>query len=369
MEIKSDRLVAQINLKNIKHNLMQYKDAIQNKKIKYLAVIKADAYGHGASEVAKYLQNDVDYFAVATSDEALELRKSEVENEVLLLGVPFTDELDSLIINDITLSVGSLSVAKEISLAAEKLGKTAKVHIKLDTGMSRLGFLDYEDYVSEVKEVSGLSNVEITGVYSHFAEAENKDDSFTKSQNKLFVNMCDNIRNAGVDLGVRHIANSSGALFPDYSYDMVRIGIGLYGYDICRKMSEMDLKPAMRLTARTIAVKKLQKGRTVGYGRTYKTESDEYIQTISIGYADGLSRHISGKDFPVHYADGNTGVLVGNVCMDQAMVKTSKPVDVGTEAYIFGYDKISGELLAKYADTIIYEILTGIKRVKRVYIK
>ncbi|MBS6063365.1 MAG: alanine racemase [Peptostreptococcaceae bacterium] len=370
MEYQSDRLIAQVNLKNILHNLNEYKRVINKPKLKYLAVVKANAYGHGAVEVAKYLSPYVDYFAVATPDEAFELRDSKLKQPVLMLGLPLDTDIAKCVEKDITFSVDSLELAKKINLQAENLNKTASIHIALDTGMTRIGFLYYENYIEEIKKISLLKNIEITGVYTHFSDIENENTKYAEKQHQLFNKMCDNLQTSGVNLGIKHMANSIASLVDDYTYDMVRIGIALYGYNESdTKTKQVYLKPTLTLISHVIDIRLIKKGSDVGYSRIYTTQQDEYIATIPGGYADGLSRSISGKDFEVVFEDGTKGTIVGKICMDQCMVRVPKKIELGDKVYIFGYDKASTLKLVQLSSTIVYDTLCSIRRVKRVYIK
>lgn len=368
MHISSNRAVARISLSNILHNINEFKK-LKSEKLKICAVVKADAYGHGSIEVSKFIEPHVDYFAVSTGDEAVELRDSQITKPILILGYVFDNEIENLIRSNVEFTVYNFQIASTINDIAKKNNITAKVHIKLDTGMSRIGFLLQDNYVDEIKKVSNLSNISIVGCFSHFSNAEETRNEINEIQYELFKMMCREIESQNVYLGIKHISNSAASEKKEYDLDMIRLGIGMYGYsynDI--KNEELDLKPAMKLESLVSNVKLLKKGCKVSYNGKYTLKNDEWIATIPIGYADGISRSLSCKNFELVLDNGVKGISVGNICMDQMMIKLPERVDIGTKVYIFGYDIDSGYNIAKLADTIIYEIVCGInKRVKRDY--
>ena len=368
MHISSNRAVARISLSNILHNINEFRKC-KSKKLKICAVVKADAYGHGSVEVSKFIERYVDYFAVSTGDEAVELRDSQITKPILILGYVFDNEVENLIRRDVEFTVYNFLIASTINEIAKKNNLIAKVHIKLDTGMSRIGFISQEDYVKEVKKVNSLSNIRIVGCFSHFSNAEETKNEINKIQYELFQMMCREIEDENIDLGIKHMSNSAASEKKGYDLDMIRLGIGMYGYsynDI--KNEELDLKPAMKLESLISNIKLLKKGCKVSYNGKYTLENDEWIATIPIGYADGISRSLSCKNFELVLDNGEKGISVGNICMDQMMIKLPEKADIGTKVYIFGYDNKSGYNIAKLADTIIYEIVCGInKRVKREY--
>ena len=368
MHISSNRAVARISLSNIVHNINEFKK-IKSEITKVCAVVKADAYGHGSVEVSKFIEKHIDYFAVSTGDEALELRSFQITKPILILGYVFDNEIENLIRNDVEFAIYNLDIANTINKIAEINGLIAKVHIKLDTGMSRIGFLSQNDYIDEIKKVNCLSNVSIVGCFSHFSNAEETKNEVNDIQFDLFQDMCKKIENENINLGIKHISNSAASEKNNYNLDMIRIGIGMYGYSYNDEINpNIKLKPAMKLESLVSNVKLLKKGCKVSYGGKYILEKDEWIATVPIGYADGINRSLSCKNFEVVLENGVRGICVGNICMDQMMIKLPKKVDIGTKVYIFGYNDDSGYNMAKLADTIIYEIVCGInKRVKREY--
>lgn len=368
MHISSNRAVARISLSNILHNINEFKKC-KSKKLNICAVVKADAYGHGSVEVSKFIEQYVDYFAVSTGDEAIELRNSQIKKPILILGYVFDNEVENLIRSDVEFTVYNIKIASTINKIAKKNNLMAKVHIKLDTGMSRIGFLSQDNYVEEIKTVNNLSNIRIVGCFSHFSNAEETKNVINEVQYELFQMMCKKIESENIDLGIKHISNSAASEKNNYDLDMVRLGIGMYGYSYNdMKDEKLDLKPAMKLESLISNIKLLKKGCKVSYSGKYTLEEDEWIATIPIGYADGISRSLSCKNFEVVLDNGIKGISVGNICMDQMMIKLPQEVAIGTKVNIFGYDNDSGYNIAKLADTIIYEIVCGInKRVKREY--
>lgn len=368
MDLLSDRAVAKIYLNNILHNINEFKK-IRKKNTKICAVVKADAYGHGSIEVSNFIQENVDYFAVSSGDEARELKLANIKKPVLILGYVCEKEIDELLKLDVEFTVYNIEVAKLISEKSQKFGKNTKIHIKLDTGMSRIGFLNQDDYLANIKSISEMPNIEIKGCFSHFTSADETKNDFTNIQYKLFCQMCNNIENMGINLGIKHIANSSASETDKYDLDMVRLGLGMYGYSMndC-KNEKLQLKPCLRLETVVSNIKYLDENNTVSYARKYKLDKKEWIATLPIGYADGISRIISNKDFEIIFDDKIKGVLIGNICMDQMMVRLSQKINIGTKAYFFGYDEMSGHYMANMSSTIVYEVLCAIhKRVKKEY--
>jgi len=373
------RAWAEINLDAIKHNYTEIRK-ITNPRSKIMAIIKADAYGHGFKEVANVLnESGVDAFGVATADEAMQIRNAGFYTPVLILGVVFKDEYKELIENDISLCVSNYKNAEEISEAAKQTGKTAKIHIKLDTGMGRIGFIcndDIQKTVSEILEISNLPNIEIEGIFSHFAKSDEKDKSYTHLQFERFTNVCNTLENSGLRIPCRHICNSGGIIeYPEYHLDMVRSGIITYGLypseDVDKK--KINLQPAMTLKAKIVNVKEIHEKSLISYGGKYTASQGQKIATIAIGYADGLSRVLSNRaNVLVNEKFAN---IVGNICMDQCMIDVTdiESVNCGDEVIIFGFDgnnTITVESVALLLGTINYEVVCSVsKRIPRAYIQ
>ncbi len=361
------RVCAYIHKDAIKHNFKEIKKQIPCGTA-VMPVIKADAYGHGALTFANILKEDVSHFAVATVDEALELRKGGIDTPILVLGHTFLEEMPDAVTNDITLTITSLSDAVNLSQVAQKLGKEAEVHIKVDTGMSRIGFLPNEESKKTVKEIALLKNIKVKGVFTHFATADEADLSFTKVQAERFFEFANDL-NAEYML---HAGNSAAIMqYKSASFDMMRPGIILYGLypsdEVDRAL--LDLKPVMELISHVAYVKTIKKGDSVSYGRTFIAEKEMKIATIPVGYADGYPRLLSNKGRVI--INGKYAPIVGRICMDQFMVDVTDidNINVGDEVILIGTqgDKTVGaDEIANLTGTINYEVVCNIsKRVPR----
>ena len=375
MDVNIRPVWAEVNLDNIINNIKEIKKNINGEEI--IAVVKANAYGHGAVDVAPVLiENGADRLAVAMLSEALELREAGIKVPILILGYTDVAFSEMLINNDIEQTVYSLDYAKELSKKAEALGKVAKIHIAVDTGMGRIGFLPNEKSVEEVVEISKLSNLRITGIFTHFSNADEQDKSYAHNQIEKFNFFINEIEKREVNLGLKHISNSASIIdIEDAHYNAIRPGIILYGYypsDYINK-DKLKLMPALSLKCQVIHVKELPKGEYIGYGRKFRTERDSVIATLPIGYADGYIRGLYEKAHVI--INGKLAPVVGKICMDQCMVDVTDigPVKVGDEVVLLGEDngvKNNADDIAKMLDTINYEILCMIgRRVPRIYIK
>ena len=375
MDVNIRPVWAEVNLDNIINNIKEIKKNINGEEI--IAVVKANAYGHGAVDVAPVLiENGADRLAVAMLSEALELREAGIKVPILILGYTDVAFSEMLINNDIEQTVYSLEYAKELSKKAEALGKVAKIHIAVDTGMGRIGFLPNEKSVEEVVEISKLSNLRITGIFTHFSNADEQDKSYAHNQIEKFNSFINEIEKREVNLGLKHISNSASIIdIEDAHYNAIRPGIILYGYypsDYINK-DKLKLMPALSLKCQVIHVKELPKGEYIGYGRKFRTERDSVIATLPIGYADGYIRGLYEKAHVI--INGKLAPVVGKICMDQCMIDVTDvgPVKVGDEVVLLGEDngvKNNADDIAKMLDTINYEILCMIgRRVPRIYIK
>lgn len=371
MNLECERCVAEISLENLKYNYIKIKEQA---KSEVMAVIKADAYGHGAVKCAKALESaGADGFAVATVKEALDLKSAGITKDILILGGVPAPSIEYLLESDIIVSLPSLENAR-VYAEHIKSGKI-RAHIKLDTGMSRHGIMA-EDQIKacdEIEKIMSMEEFSAEGIFTHLCAADMPDgEDFTLKQIELFKNVNDELKKRGIVLK-KHCANSAGILsYPQAHFDMARAGIILYGVNFDKfTPNTLDLKPVMSLKSQVTQIKKIHKGDTVGYGRTYIAEKDRTIATVSVGYADGLPRACSGKISML--IDGRLVPQIGNICMDITMVDvTDIPnVKLGDEVIVFGSDgknNVSIEQLAYEANTIPYEILTGISvRVPRVY--
>ncbi len=369
MIIKSGAWV-EINLNNIGYNLNEIKKRL-DENMKVCCVVKANAYGCGAVEVAKYLQNNkVDFFAVARIEEALELRNNNIKLPILCLGYTDISMIKEAIQKDIAITLYDVKYAKAVNEIAKQLNKKTRVHIKLDTGMSRLGFLA-EDAIEPIKEINKLDNIYIEGIYTHFAKADEKDKTTTKIQLSRYKKVIDSLENLNINIPIKHVANSAAILdLENDLFNMVRQGIILYGYypsDEVKK--DISLRPCLKLKSAVTNVKILDENVGISYGHVYKTSEKCKIVTVSIGYADGFNRN---QHNPKVSIKGRVLDVVGRICMDQCMVKAPLDMDIeiGDEVITMDNDikELSAEECAKRNKTINYEVLCMInRRVTRVY--
>lgn len=368
---------AQIDLDAAAHNMRQIRKHV-GPDVKIAAVVKANAYGHGSVELAKtFAENGADCFAVSSLDEAVELRRyAHIDKEIFILGHTDARRTEELLTYDIEPAVFNLKNAEFFSQEAQRLGKPLRVHIAVDTGMSRVGFQVNEFSVSEIKAIAALPNIEIRGMFTHFAVSDIKDKTFTREQYGHFRWMCKRMEEEGIHIALRHCCNSAAALeLPEYYCDMVRPGIIMYG---CEPSPDVDIKPydlrpVMSLRCCIAHVKLIDAGATVSYGRHYTAPSRRKIATLPVGYADGYSRILSGKVDVLYH--GHRVPQVGAICMDQCMIDVSGEANVhaGDEVVLFGRQGdsfIPIEEIAAACGTINYEIMCNIsRRVPRVYMK
>lgn len=368
---------AQIDLDAAAHNMRQIRKHV-GPDVKIAAVVKANAYGHGSVELAKtFAENGADCFAVSSLDEAVELRRyAHIDKEIFILGHTDARRTEELLTYDIEPAVFNLKNAEFFSQEAQRLGKTLRVHIAVDTGMSRVGFQVNEFSVSEIKAIAALPNIEIRGMFTHFAVSDIKDKTFTREQYGHFRWMCKRMEEEGIHIALRHCCNSAAVLeLPEYYCDMVRPGIIMYG---CEPSPDVDIKPydlrpVMSLRCCIAHVKLIDAGATVSYGRHYTAPSRRKVATLPVGYADGYSRILSGKVDVLYH--GHRVPQVGAICMDQCMIDVSGEANVhaGDEVVLFGRQGdsfIPIEEIAAACGTINYEIMCNIsRRVPRVYMK
>ena len=368
------RTWAEIFLENLRHNYEAIRKSLPA-GCRFLGVVKADAYGHGALPVSRLLQEaGADYLAVSCLDEALELRRGGITMPILILGHTPYAYTGTLIEENITQTVTCLAKALEYSTEAVRLGKELKIHIKLDTGMSRLGFLCaggyFEEGVDNVIRSCRLPGLSPEGVYTHFAVSDEPgEDSevYTRAQFKLFMDVIAAVKSrGGVEFLIRHCANSGATVsYPEMALDMVRPGLLLYGYG--DSTGKLGLLPCMRLVTTVSTIKFYEPGTSVSYGRRFTTDRRTRMGVLAVGYADGLPRLISNKcSFA---AKGGFAPQRGSICMDMCMVDLTElpQVDVGSEVELFGPVN-SIYKLSDAAQTIPYELLCAVsKRVPRVY--
>ena len=369
------RTWAEIDLDALEHNYRTLRARVGS-GVKFLGVVKADAYGHGAVAVSRTLEElGADYLAVSSLDEARELRFNGISMPILVLGHTPTDQVPQLIANDITQTVSCEKKAQEYEEAAARLGKTLRVHIKLDTGMSRLGFIcappHFESGVAGVVRACSLPHLDAEGVFTHFAVSDDLAPESVEYTHRQFRLFCDVIRAAeqrGVHFRIRHCANTGAvANYPETYLDMVRPGLFLYGYG--DGAQALGLRPVMREKSVVGTIKIYEPGTSVSYGRLYTTPARTRMGVLPIGYADGFFRCLSNR-YTVHTAYGDAP-LRGRICMDMCMIDlTDLPqVQVGDEVEIFGPEHPL-EQMAELAGTIPYELTCAVsKRVPRVYIR
>ena len=373
--MSTKRICAYINLDNAIKNMEGFKSLI-SKNTKIMAVIKADGYGHGAVQIAHKLEG-LPYlfgFAVATAEESFELRDAGITKPILILGYTFKEDYEKLIEYGVTLTVFTDEMLKDIEEAAANTGKNATVHVKLDTGMSRIGIQADEAGIDFVKKVYASKYINLEGLFTHIARADEIDKSKANAQIKLYNLFIDNLREQNINIPICHVSNSASILeIPDANLDMVRAGITLYGLwpseEVCK--DTIPLYPLLKLVSHVAYVKLLKKGREISYGGTFTTKKDTVIATIPCGYADGIPRGLSNKGYVLIH--GKIAPIVGRVCMDQFMVDVTDIDDVKVldEVVIIGTqgDKtITAEEVGDISGRFNYELVCEIsKRVPRVY--
>ena len=368
------RTAAFIDLDAIYENMRALKDNTRP-GTKLCAVIKADGYGHGAVPIARRLKGLADWFATATMEEAENLRLNGIEEPVLVLGHVQEDAYGRAIEQKIRINVYDYGQAEAISKAAEGLGKTAYIHVKLETGMNRLGFKPGEEALREVEAMAKLPGICLEGLFSHFARADETDKAYAAEQYRLFSGFIEELQKRGIQIPVKHIGNSAAIIdLPQYDVDMVRAGIALYGMypsdEVKKKL--VPLRPALSLKTRVIFIKDVEPGEAIGYGGTFVAERPARIATLAVGYGDGYPRNLSNKGSVLLH--GKRAPITGRVCMDQIMVDvTDIPgVENGDEAVLVGRDggdAITVEELSELAGTFNYEFVCCLgKRIPRIYL-
>ncbi|MDE7314007.1 MAG: alanine racemase [Eubacterium sp.] len=369
------RVYAKINLDAVRHNLHQIHKLI-HPDTKIIAVIKADGYGHGALPIADAVQpfHYVYGFAVATAEEALALRRHGIQKPILILGYVFPEHYPMLAEQEICLTVFTLEAAQQMSAAAHSLGKDLAVHIKIDTGMSRIGMQACAESAAEIAQIAALPHIRIEGIFTHFARADESDKTAANDQLAQFLHMSCLVQQAGVQIPYRHCANSAGIIdMPKADLDFVRAGIILYGLWPSDQVQRerICLQPVLELISHVAYVKTLPAGRSVSYGGTYTLTEERTIATIPVGYGDGYPRSLSNKGYVLIH--GMRAPIIGRVCMDQFMVDvTDLPeVKTGDRVVLAGRDgamSITLEELGELSGRFNYEFACGLSgRVPRVF--
>lgn len=374
---KFERVKAVVSLDAIAHNFAEMKKNIA-KGTKIVAVIKADGYGHGAEAIARLIE-DYDYiwgFAVATPEEALQLRTFGVKKPILILGIVFEEYFTQMIAKEIRLTVCTYEMAQKLSEEAQRQGRDVHIHIGLDTGMSRIGFADRQESVEEIKKISQLPNLKIEGMFTHFARADETDRSPAIDQLNRYLNFAKLLEDAGIQIPMKHCSNSAGIIrVPEANLNAVRAGITIYGIYPSNEVERdiVKLIPAMELKSHISYIKTVEPGAAFSYGETFTAKKEMKVATIPVGYADGYPRSLSNKGWVLIH--GKKAPILGRVCMDQFMVDITKIPDAkaGDEVTLIGKDGkefISIEKFGDLSGRFSYEFACDIsKRVPRVYIK
>lgn len=370
------RVQASVDLNAIRHNLLEVRKKLKN-DTKLMVIIKADAYGHGAVPIAKALGDSgkIDAYGVAIIEEAIELREAGITKPMLILGYTPKEQYDLVVSYEVSQTVFQYEMAKALSEEATRQGKTAKIHVKIDTGMSRIGFTDTQESIKTIKQILKLPNIEIEGVFSHFACADETDKTSTLKQLERYIKFIDMLDREEIFIPIKHIANSAGIIeFPQAYFNMVRCGIATYGIYPSDEVNRDEIKliPAMELKTHVIYVKDVEPGVGISYGATYVTDKKRRIATIPVGYADGYSRNLSNYGKVIIH--GKYAPIVGRICMDQFMVDVTdiEGVKQGDCVTLLGKDAdayISSEELAQWSHSFPYELVCTVgKRIPRVYI-
>jgi len=370
------RTIAKIDLAAIRYNISCIKKIV-GKERKILAAVKANAYGHGDVEVAKTAVNSgIDYLGVANVEEAIRLRRACINAPILILGCSFKSEIGDILSYNVIPTIVDLDFAKNLNRKAKEFHKKASVHVKVDTGMGRIG-PHFEHASNFVKELSKLENLFLEGIFTHFPSSDEANKDFSLLQIKRFKNILNELESSGISIPIKHMANSGAILsknIHDSFFDMVRPGLMLYGaYPSPHVPRDIKLKPALTLKTSVVFIKEAIQGSTISYGRTHTTKQKAILATIPIGYGDGYSRLLSNRGEVL--IKGKRAPIVGRVCMDQSIIDVSKipNVSVGDEVVLIGTQKqerISVEEIAEKTDTIPNEVFCMIsKRVPRVYVE
>jgi alanine racemase len=361
-----------IDLNALRWNLRQIKNKV-GPRIKILSMVKANAYGHGAPAVAKALADEgSDAFGVATFEEAIQLRQAGIRQPILVVAGVYAEQVEHFIKHQLTPVAHDLEATKFLDAAAQQRGTVMQVHIKVDTGMGRLGFLpsEIDAWLPELKK---LKSLKIEGVFSHFSQAESVQGGYTKKQLFLFREVVERLRAEAVAPSLAHLANSAATItLPEAYFDMVRPGIMLYGpYPSPEMRNQIELRPVLSWKTRIMQLKKVPAGTSISYGQTFVTQRPSIIATLPLGYADGYRRSLSNRGEVL--IRGKRAPVAGRVCMDLTMVDVTgiANVQLGDEVVLLGRQdnaEITADEMAAWANTISYEILTSISaRVPRIH--
>ncbi len=369
-----DRCFARIDLDNIRKNILEEKKLLAP-DTRLMAIIKADAYGHGAIQVARTLSDFVCGFGVAVIEEALKLRAARIDQMILVLGFTGTQWFEDVVRHDISQTVYEFDMAEQLDSMAAMLGKKAKIHIKIDTGMGRLGFRPDDESLAIIKKISKLPNIELEGIFTHLARADEATTEAAEEQFLRFKTFVEKCENEGVTFRYRHASNSACILqYPEAGLDFVRSGISTYGLYPSEEMTHdtIELKPALEWISKISFLKKVPEGTPISYGGTFVTERESVIATVPVGYADGMKRSLSNKGRVL--VNGEYAPICGRICMDQFMIDVTDISDVkeGDAVVIIGKSgdkQLTVEEVADLAGSFNYEFVCGItNRVPRWFI-
>ena len=370
-----NRVYAKIDLDAAAYNMEQMKKRIGG-GARLIAVVKTDAYGHGAVPLAEVFEK-LDYvwgYAVATLDEGIVLRKHGIKKPILVLGCVFPDQYDDMVRNEIRAAVYMEEMAGKIAEAAERAGKKAYIHIKVDTGMGRIGFPVTEESADIIERISRMENIEVEGMFTHFAKADERDKTYTYEQHRKFMWMKEQMEKRNVEIPYYDCDNSAGIIdFPDMKHDLARAGISTYGMYPSEEVNRdaVDLKPVLSLVSHVIFVKTVEPGTSISYGGTFVAPKQMKVATIPVGYGDGYPRSLSNKGCVLIH--GKRARILGRVCMDQFMVDVTDIPEVQfmDQAVLIGEDqddRITVEELAELSGRFNYEFVCCLgKRIPRVY--
>lgn len=368
-----ERVAARIDLEKISGNLKRIRERLPE-AAKVCAVVKADGYGHGAVAVASFLEGKADFFAVATVKEALDLREAGVRSPILILGYAWPEDYEELIQNEIRFTVFKESDAKALAALGRRLGKPALIHIKVDTGMHRIGFPLTDEAVEIVRQIRTLAGIEVEGIFTHFARADEADKAYTREQLAAFQEFIHRVEAETTPIPIHHCANSAASMeLPEAAMDMVRVGIAMYGlYPSKEVRRDILLEPALEMKSQVVYVKDVEAGEGISYNHIHRLMEKRRVATIPVGYGDGYPRLLSDKGYVL--IRGQKASILGRICMDQFMVDvTDIPgVSEGDEVTLVGRDGdevILVEELSDLCGRFNYEFVCGLeRRIPRIYV-
>lgn len=360
----------EIDMDTIAENVRSIRNSV-NKSVAIMGVVKANAYGHDAAEVTPLLlQNGVSYLGVARLDEGIALRMSNITAPILVLGLSLRENMEALLLYDLSSAVCDIEDMEFLSQLAVKMNRVAKVHIKVDTGLGRIG-ISPENALAFIHKAQDMRNIQVEGIFTHFAIADEQDKSYTEEQFGKFTSLLVSLDHAGIRIPLKHAANTAALLdLPHMSLDMVRLGVLLFGlYPSAEVKRTIEVKTTLKFKSRIVYLKHVPAGRTISYGRTYTTTANTRVATLPVGYADGYSRLLSNNAEVI--VKGRTAPVIGRVSMDQTMIDVTHipGVEVGEEATLWGGQKIYES--AERMHTIVNELvcMADKKRVPKLFIK